>query len=148
MSDEIMTDLPDIQMPDPDTYAKKEPEVEEDLKKTAIKFGFIGVGQAGGKIANEFYRLGYRSIVAVNTAKNDFLGLDIPAKRQLVLGDGAGAGKNPEKGQQAVEKQKEDVLSLLRRSFGDGVERILVIGSTGGGTGCGEIGRASCRERC
>lgn len=139
MSDEIMADLPDISMPDPDTYARKEPEVEEDLKKTAIKFGFIGVGQAGGKIANEFYKLGYRSIVVINTAKNDFLGLDIPVKRHLVLGDGSGAGKNPAKGKDAVMKQREDILSLFHRSFGEGVERILVIGSTGGGTGCGGI---------
>lgn len=130
-------DLPDIQMPDPDVFQKSEPEVEPDQKNTAIKFGFIGVGQAGGKIANEFYRLGYRRIIAVNTAKNDFLGLEIPIKRHLCLGDGSGAGKNPAKGSEAVTKQREDILSLMNRSFGDQIDRIIICASSGGGTGNG-----------
>jgi len=130
-------DLPEITMPDPEAYIRPEPEVEADLKKTAIQFGFVGVGQAGGKIANEFYRLGYRKVVAINTAKNDFMGLDIPAKRHLVLGDGSGAGKNPEKGSEAVKKQRDDILSLFKRTFGDSVEKIVILASGGGGTGCG-----------
>lgn len=135
-------ELPDIQMPDPDVMQKAEPEVEEDQKNTAIKFGFIGVGQAGGKIANEFYRLGYRKIIAINTAKNDFSGLEIPAKRQLILGDGAGAGKNPARGAEAVKNQREDILTLMKRSFGDQVDRILILASGGGGTGCGGVTEA------
>lgn len=134
---DLPLDLPDVTMPDPDAYVKAEPEVEEDLKTTAISFGFIGIGQAGGKIADTFYRLGYRKVLAVNTAKNDFLGLEIPAKRQLVLGDGGGAGKNPTVGASAVVKQREDILSLIRRSFGATVDKIIVIASAGGGTGNG-----------
>lgn len=130
-------ELPDIQMPDPAAAVPAEPEVEEDQKKTAIKFGFIGLGQAGGKIANEFFRLGYRRILAVNTASNDLSGLEIPKKRQLILGDGSGAGKNPAVGAEAVKRQREDVLSLMKRSFGDQVDRILILASGGGGTGCG-----------
>lgn len=130
-------DLPDIQMPDPAAAVAAEPEVEADQKKVAINFGFIGLGQAGGKIANEFYRLGYRRILAINTASNDLTGLEIPKRRQLVLGDGAGAGKNPQRGSDAVRTQREDVLSLMKRSFGDQVDRILVLASGGGGTGCG-----------
>jgi cell division GTPase FtsZ len=130
-------DLPDITVPEPDAYLKQEPEVEDDLKQTAISFGFIGLGQAGGKIANEFYRLGYRKIVAINTAKNDFMGLEIPTRRQLVLGNGSGAGKNPKVGAEAVQKQREDVMSLLRKTFGAKVDKIIVIASGGGGTGNG-----------
>lgn len=134
-------DLPDISVPDPEVMVKAEPEVEEDQKKTAIKFGFIGLGQAGGKIANEFYRLGYRRVVAVNTARNDFSGLDIPTKKHLLLGDGSGAGKNPIKGHEAVDRQSEDILSLLNRAFGDQVDRIIILASGGGGTGCGGMER-------
>jgi cell division GTPase FtsZ len=130
-------ELPDIAVPEPEAYIKAEPEVEEDKKKLAINFGIIGIGQAGGKIANEFYRLGYRRVVAVNTAANDFAGLDIPQKKHLVLGTGGGAGKDPAKGAAAVQKQREDILSLIRRSFGDKVDRIIVTASTGGGTGNG-----------
>src|ERR1035437_8470046 len=130
-------DLPDIQMPDPACAVATEPEVEEDQKKVAIKFGFIGLGQAGGKIANEFWRLGYRRVLAINTASNDLAGLEIPPKRQLILGDGSGAGKNPQRGSDAVRNQREDVLSLMKRTFGDKVDRILVLASGGGGTGCG-----------
>jgi cell division GTPase FtsZ len=95
------------------------------------------LGQAGGKIANEFYRLGYRKVVAINTARNDFSGLEIPAKRHLVLGKGEGAGKSPEKGAEAVKLERDNILSLLKRAFGDSVEKIVVLSSGGGGTGCG-----------
>jgi cell division GTPase FtsZ len=134
---EAPLELPDIEAPPPESYVKAEPEVVDDQKKTAIAFGFIGVGQAGGKIANEFYKLGYRKVLAVNTAKNDFAGLSIPTKCQLVVGNGAGAGKNPAVGAQAVKGQREDILSLVRRSFGGKVEKIIVIASGGGGTGNG-----------
>lgn len=130
-------DLPDLVIPEPESYIKSEPEVEEDKKQVAIQFGFIGLGQAGCKMANEFYRLGYRRVIAVNTAKTDFAGLDIPVKRQLVLGDGSGAGKDPAKGAHAVEAQREDILSLIRKSFGDKVDKLVVLASAGGGTGNG-----------
>jgi len=134
---DLPLELPDVTMPDPEAYVKAEPEVEEDLKKTAISFGFVGVGQAGGKIADTFYRLGYRKVMAVNTAQNDFMGLEIPKKRHLIVGDGSGAGKNPAVGAAAVAKQREDVLSLMRRTFGGAVDKIIVIASAGGGTGNG-----------
>lgn len=130
-------DLPDLAIPEPEAYVKSEPEVEDDKKQVAINFGFIGIGQAGCKMANEFYRLGYRRVIAVNTARNDFAGLDIPQKRQLVLGDGSGAGKDPSKGAAVVHAQREDILSLVRRTFGDKVDRVLICASAGGGTGNG-----------
>jgi cell division GTPase FtsZ len=130
-------DLPDLAVPEPESYIKAEPEVEEDKKQVAIQFGFIGIGQAGCKMANEFYRLGYRRVIAINTAKNDFAGLDIPVKRHLILGDGSGAGKDPAKGANAVEAQREDILSLIRRTFGDKVDKLIVLASAGGGTGNG-----------
>ena len=139
MTEEIKdyTDLPDISTPDPAVYTKPEPEVEDDLKKTAIAFGFIGIGQAGGKIANEFYNLGYRKVVAINTARNDFLGLQLPPSRLMLVGDGAGSGKNPAVGAKSVQDAKEDIKSLLRKVFGASVDKIIVIAAAGGGTGNG-----------
>jgi cell division GTPase FtsZ len=130
-------ELPEISTPDPENYERSEPEVVDDLKQTAISFGFIGVGQAGGKIANEFFNLGYRKVVAINTAQNDFAGLQIPKIRQLMLGDGAGAGKNPAVGAKAVQSSREDILSLFRKAFGNKVDKLIVIAAGGGGTGNG-----------
>jgi cell division GTPase FtsZ len=135
--EQTFMDLPDIETPDPSVFTKPEPSVQEDLKKTAIAFGFIGVGQAGGKIVNEFHNLGYRKTIVVNTAQNDFAGLAIPTECQMLLGTAGGAGKNPEVGAKAVGDHREDILSLLRKTFGASVDKILVVFAGGGGTGCG-----------
>ncbi len=139
MDQKFDMELPEISMPDPEDMVKSEPEVEADKKPTAIRFAFVGLGQAGGKMANEFYRLGYGKVIAINTAQNDFAGLQIPTKKQLLLGDGAGAGKDPAKGQEAVRKHTQDILSLMSRAFGDEVDRIIVCASAGGGTGAGGV---------
>ena len=63
-----------------------------------LKIGFVGVGQCGGNIANEFAKLGYPT-VAINTAKPDLEKLtNIRMEHRLLISLGIqGAGKNPRK---------------------------------------------------
>lgn len=113
--------------------------VEPDLKKLAVKYAIIGLGQGGSRLSDSFYQLGYRKVVAINTTSQDFLGLTLPAKNTLVLGsdDIGGAGKDPSVAEKILNSSKEDVFNLMRHSFGEDVDRILVTAGLGGGSGSG-----------
>lgn len=129
-------DLPDIDVefkPAAPAYV-----VPPDAKKLAVKFGIIGSGQSGGRLSSTFWEIGYRRVCAINTTPQDFLGLALPKDRQMVLkSPEAGAGKNPAKGRDALIESTEDVLNLMRHSFGEDIERIMVCCGLGGGTGTG-----------
>jgi cell division GTPase FtsZ len=128
-------DLPEIEISekaDKPSYV-----VEDDAKKVALKFGVIGSGQGGSRLASTFWDIGYRRVCAINTTSQDFLGLSIPKDRQLVLESRGGAGKDPAKGYSALKESQEDVLNLMRHSFGEDIERIMVTVSAGGGSGTG-----------
>lgn len=108
----------------------------EDTKEFAVKFGFLGVGQGGGKLCQSFYGLGYRRILAVNTTAQDFEGLEFKSK--LLIGEGiSGAGKDPTVGFKAADSSREKILRACKDAFGDEVEHIMVCTSTGGGSGSG-----------
>lgn len=108
----------------------------EDTMKTAVKFGFLGGGQAGGKIVEHFYQQGYRRILAVNTTPQDFAGLNYEHK--IVIGNNInGAGKDPNEGFKAATQDREKILRECREAFGTEVEHIMVVIASGGGSGCG-----------
>jgi cell division GTPase FtsZ len=130
-------DIPDIEYGvAPDSTAQTTGP-EPDAKEVAVKFGIIGAGQGGSRIADAFYQMGYRRVCAVNTTAQDFLGLSIPEKSQKVLESPGGAGKDPALGAQVLAKSTEEVFSLMRQTFGEDVDRILVCAGMGGGTGSG-----------
>ena len=128
-------DLPDIDVTpitDGMSYV-----AEPDAKELAIKFGVIAIGQAGAKLADTFYQIGYRRVCAINTTSQDFLGLSIPAANQKILKSQGGAGKDPAKGRDAVKESQEEILNLMHHTFGEDIERILICVGSGGGTGSG-----------
>lgn len=130
-----MVDLPDIDMSGPRKHTMV---VEPDQKELAVKFGIIGSGQGGSRLADTFYQLGYRRVCAINTTHQDFLGLEIPVKNQKVLEESeGGAGKDIKKGEEALAGATEDVMNLMRHSFGEDIEHIIVCIGAGGGTGTG-----------
>lgn len=110
-------------------------DVVEDTKKTAVKMGFVGGGQGGCKVADTFYGNGYRRVLLVNTTAQDMAGLEAPNK--LVIGQVAGAGKNPEAGKKAAQEHREDILRAMKKALGNDVEHIIVCVGAGGGTGTG-----------
>jgi hypothetical protein len=129
-------DLPDLEMAGPRTKAAYV--VEPDQKELAVKFGIIGSGQGGSRLADTFYQLGYRRVCAINTTHQDFLGLEIPVKNQKVLEESeGGAGKDIKKGEEALSHATEEVMNLMRHSFGEDIEHIMVCVGAGGGTGTG-----------
>ena len=96
------------------------------------QFGVIGLGQAGGNIANLFENKGYDTVY-VNTSQEDLNTIKGVHKLHITGADGAA-------------KDRKKVLQLAMESFGDIVQRIeniitqqyvVVIYSSSGGTGSG-----------
>ena len=131
----FLVDIPDIPLPEDDAYDR---EIVKDECNSAFKMAFVGAGQAGGRMVEAFYGLGYRRVCVVNTTNQDLSGIKIPDENKFIMdiGDG-GAGKDPKKGESAVSQYYEDVYDLMRRSFGSEFDRIIVCIGAGGGTGGG-----------
>lgn len=128
-------DLPEI---DEDAYAAVEEEDSTlvDRFTAAVQMAFIGVGQGGGRIAEAFAKLGYARVCAINTTEQDLEGLEISHKKVVGRNRG-GAGKDPEQGRLAVGESREDVMDLMMRAWGEGVEQIYICVGAGGGSGSG-----------
>lgn len=104
----------------------------------AYKFAFIGVGQAGGRIAKTFQDLGYSRMCAVNTAVADLAELKtFPDDAKLDVGEARGAGKDPHTAARLVQDKDEDIFDLLKRCWGDDLDYAFVCLSGAGGTGSG-----------
>jgi cell division GTPase FtsZ len=129
-------DLPDIA----DVQLDAElPSLEDDATKYAVRFGIIGAGQGGGRIASQFWALGHRRVVLVNTTEADFRGQTGSTKVVLPTGEGqaAGAGKDPAVARVSIAKNGECVRDAIRDYIGEDVDRILITIGGGGGTGTG-----------
>lgn len=143
--DDFMIDIP---LPD-DAAMNEHSDVIKDECDAGFKLAFIGAGQAGARIVESFYKLGYRRVCAINTTEKDLNGIDIPESNKLVMDIGeGGAGKDPGKGSKAVDDFKEDVYDLMRSCFGKEYDRVIVCVGAGGGTGSGACLRLIevCRE--
>lgn len=125
-------DMPDIPLPD---ETKTDIEIKDKFD-SAIKYSFIGVGQGGSRIAEAFHGLGYGRVCVVNTAKQDLDDINLPEDRKLWLGVG-GAAKNRRLGSSYIKERAEEVMALMRKSFGSTFDRIMVCATAGGGTGSG-----------
>lgn len=127
-----------IDIPDPTVaaYRGKKKESRKDAFDSAVQMAFVGAGQGGGRIAQSFYDMGYRRVCAVNTTQQDLSSLTIAD--QLVIGrNRGGAGKDPEQGKLAAKESYEEIMDLLNRSWGEGVEQMFVCVGAGGGSGTG-----------
>lgn len=128
---DIDVTVPDIPMPE-----EAQSQEIKDTFDAGFKFAFVGSGQGGSRIAQTFWKLGYRRVCAVNTASQDLAHIGLPEANKMCFGDG-GAGKDPAKAGKLIVERKEDVLDFMRRSFGPGFDRIVVCAGAGGGTGAG-----------
>jgi cell division GTPase FtsZ len=110
-----------------------------------MKVVLIGVGQAGGKVAQalaEFdYEMGFDAVTgafAVNTARSDLQALDIDT--MLVGQDrvkGHGVGGDNELGAEILQSESTEVLDALDSRITSEVEAVMVVAGLGGGTGSG-----------
>lgn len=95
--------------------------------------GFLGIGQAGSNIALGFERLGYNTVY-LNTSKEDLESLKY-VKHKIHIRGGEGASKNRKAVLQLAAESIDDILSDVTSILTQ--EYIMIIFSTGGGTGSG-----------
>lgn len=108
----------------------------------ALDIMVIGLGQAGGNLAAEFFRRGYRAL-ALNTAETDLSALDdggiypmLPPERRLHIGlDGYdGAGADPTYARQCIRDHADRIRTAVVNQAGD-ADAVLLTAGLGGGTG-------------
>jgi len=134
-NDSFVVEVPEIPMP---AEGIVDSDIVKDECDVAFKFAFVGIGQCGARLAESFWKLGYRRVCAINTNQQDLAAIKIPDANKLIMDIGhGGAGKDPAKGKQAAEKYKEDIYDLMRKSFGKEFDRIFVCAGAGGGSGTG-----------
>jgi len=105
-------------------------------KERSLALGVLGSGQAGSRIAEAFYNLGYDS-VAVNTAMQDLKFINIPDSNKLLLEYGlGGAAKEIEIGKAAAESHRGEILQLINEKLANSQVNVLCL-SLGGGSGAG-----------
>ena len=130
--DDLGVDIPDIPLP-----SEGPPEANiEDKFDSAYKFAVVGVGQGGSRLAETFWKLGYRRVAVINTAAQDLKSIKVPRENKLLVG-GEGAGKDRKVAEDIFQENREDILDFLKRTFKGGFDRALVCIGAGGGTGAG-----------
>lgn len=105
-------------------------------KEKSLVFGVLGSGQAGSRLAETFFKLGYDA-VAVNTAMQDLKFIDIPDSNKLLLHHGlGGSAKDLAIGQAAAEAHRQEIQELITNKLTNSQVNILCL-SLGGGSGAG-----------
>ena len=136
MSDDLgidLGDLPEI----PDEQAAGADIADSFDYDIAFKFAFVGVGQAGGRIAATFAEIGYRRVCAINTTIADLAELKLPDESKLDIGDASGAAKDPATARAIAADKGHDFHDLFQRCWGDSVDYAFVCLGAAGGTGAG-----------
>lgn len=93
----------------------------------------IGVGGGGNNAINHMYNEGINDVtfVVCNTDAQALKNSPVPTKVQI--GDGLGAGNDPEKGR----KYAEDDADKIAEIFNDDTKMVFITAGMGGGTGTG-----------
>jgi len=116
-----------------------------------MKVLVIGVGQAGGKIADMFLADDRKSsvphtfeVIAVNSAVSDLMGLQyIPQEDRVLIGEtavkGHGVGADNKKGAEIAEDEIEVVMNKVSKINVSNLDAFFVVAGLGGGTGSGAV---------
>ena len=93
----------------------------------------VGVGGGGCNAVNNMYKEGVEGVTyaVCNTDSQSLSRSDVPVKIQL--GEGLGAGGDPEKGRNEAVSTIDSIQNLLS----DGTKMVFVTAGMGGGTGTG-----------
>jgi cell division GTPase FtsZ len=131
----------DIEDIDIDEIEQSKMDLVEDESGGAIRYGIVGSGQGGGRMAKAFFDLGYRKTIAFNLAQSDLNHLGLPEnhKHHLVYEGASGAGKNHAVSKKAFDDKSQEVFNKYKEIFGDKIDRILICVGVGGGTGGGSV---------
>jgi cell division GTPase FtsZ len=105
-------------------------------KERSLALGIVGSGQAGSRLAEAFYKLGY-DCIAINTAMQDLKHINIPDSNKLLLeGTLGGAAKTLSIGHDAAESHRSEILQLVDNKLGH-TQVYVFCTSLGGGSGAG-----------
>jgi cell division GTPase FtsZ len=105
-------------------------------KERSIALGVVGSGQAGSRLVESFYQLGYEAI-AINTAMQDLKYINIPDANKLLMEWGlGGAAKEIEIGRAAAEAHRGQILQMINEKLSNSQVNLLCL-SLGGGSGAG-----------
>jgi len=129
--------LPRLELEQYEPHIELEAGIKDQIKGST-RYAWIGTGQCGGRIVKSFHDLGYKKVLAVNTTHHDLDLLDIPQDQKFLMDMGEkGAGKDMDRGKDAVQQYQQEILHLTRQTFGAEVDHIMVCFGAGGGTGGG-----------
>ena len=105
-------------------------------KDISLALGVVGSGQAGSRLAESFFKLGYPAC-AINTALQDLKYIDMPDSNKLLLEYGlGGAAKETEIGKAAAESHRNEITQLINEKLSAAQAHVLCL-SLGGGSGAG-----------
>jgi cell division GTPase FtsZ len=115
-----------------------------------MRVGVIGLGQAGGRIADllaYYHKWGIHGSIApfslaVNTAKSDLMGLkNIPQRDRILVGQtearGHGVGTVREMGAEMMKSGLPTVVHAIVGKMTEHIDGFLIMAGLGGGTGSG-----------
>ena len=108
------------------------PEIKPTEVESTATIKVVGVGGAGGSAINRMKEVGLNGVefVAVNTDAQALHHSDADVK--VHIGQGLGAGGDPEKGREAAEESRENIGQAL-----EGADMVFITLGAGGGTGSG-----------
>jgi len=132
----IDIDIPDL--PDEEETNSEDNSVKDEAGGSVV-FGILGGGQAGGRLAESFWKLGYKKAIAINTAEHDLDGLsELPENQKILMttDSAGGAGKDMQKGEDAADRHQQEIYEKMQKVFGE-VDRVLICVGAGGGSGSG-----------
>lgn len=146
--------------PPPETEVIKEPEPIQEVqaapeqkveevkmtvatgkKVVSLKFGVVGSGQAGGRLAEVCWKYGYDAC-AINTAHQDLELLDIDADRKYLIDnkEHGGSGKDLDISAQCYEERETEIREFIDAKVGECDAFILALSGAGGsGSGSAEL---------
>ena len=101
----------------------------------SLDIAVLGLGQAGGNIAAEFHRRGYRAL-AFNTAKTDLASLALPEAQRIYIGlEGTdGAGSDVEYGRECIAAHAERIRAAVAEHAAS-ADVVVVAAGLGNGIG-------------
>ena len=96
---------------------------------------FVGIGQAGGNIANEMEKRGYFATY-INTSSEDLSTLETESQNIFHIPTTTGCSKNKAKARQYVKKHYKPMISHIKTKYPN-QDIIYFVFSASGGTGAG-----------
>lgn len=118
--------------------AKKEAPKAPSEKKPCVKFGIVGSGQCGNRLAEMFYMHNV-DIVCLNTAQADLDNIKVPSSNKVLLDNNVGgSAKSLELGEAAAAMHADQIKEAVNAQLAD-AEVIVLATSLGGGSGAGSL---------